>query len=116
MRGLRASMSASTRRLNAIAAERAPTIATTIQSSFRPIAGGGVAAFAKRQQRAGQGERQGENRVLELDHVERQPQAFQGHWREYCLILPFDYAVVQWGGTGGYCSCWKRSRCRTKVA
>ena len=33
VRGLRASISASTRRLNAMAAERAPTIASTIQSS-----------------------------------------------------------------------------------
>src|SRR5260370_12293022 len=35
VRGLRASISASIRRLNAMAAERAPTIATTIQASFR---------------------------------------------------------------------------------
>src|SRR5690242_8807695 len=35
VRGLAASYSASTRRLKAIAAERAPTIATTIQKSWR---------------------------------------------------------------------------------
>ena len=37
------------------------------------------AAFAESQQRPGQGERQGENRVLELDHFERQAQAFPEH-------------------------------------
>ncbi len=36
-------------------------------------------AFAKRQQRPGQRKGQRENRVLELDHVERQPKAFQEH-------------------------------------
>ena len=34
--------------------------------------GRGVAAVAEGQQRAGEGEGQGENRVLELDHVERE--------------------------------------------
>ena len=34
--------------------------------------GRGVAAVTERQQRAGKGEGQGENRVLELDHVERE--------------------------------------------
>ncbi len=34
VRGLRASISASSMRLKAMAAERAPTIATTIQTSF----------------------------------------------------------------------------------
>ena len=62
-----------------MAAERAPTIATTIQSSFPPMSGDGEAAFAERQQRAGQGEGQGEDRVLELDHVEREAQAFPEH-------------------------------------
>src|SRR5579885_18423 len=38
VRGLRASISASTSRLNAIAAERAPTMATQIQTSFQPTA------------------------------------------------------------------------------
>ena len=32
----------------------------------------GVAAVTERQERAGEGEGQGENRVLELDHVERE--------------------------------------------
>ena len=39
VRGLRASMSASITRLNAMAADRAPTIATTIHSSLRQILG-----------------------------------------------------------------------------
>ena len=90
MRGLRASMSASTRRLKAMAAERAPTIATTIQSSFRQRSGGAEAAFAKRQQRAGQGERQGEDRVLELDHVERQAEAVPEHRGSYLPFYRFD--------------------------
>ncbi len=80
VRGLRASISASTRRLNAMAADRAPTIATTIQSQFPAHARAGVKpAFAKRQQRPGQRERQREHRVLELDHFERQPETFQEH-------------------------------------
>ena len=62
-----------------MAAERAPTIATTIQASFPPEFGRGEAAFAERQQRAGEGEGQGENRVLELDHVEREAEAFPEH-------------------------------------
>ena len=46
---------------------------------FPPIPAARVAALAKGQQRPGQGERQGENRVLELDHFERQAEAFPDH-------------------------------------
>ena len=61
-----------------------------------------VAAFAERQQRPGEGEGQGEDRVLELDHVEREAQAFPEHRAlTYCLILPPYAAVLQWR-TGGY--------------
>ena len=35
--------------------------------------------LAECQQRAGEGERQGEDRVLELDHVEREAEAFPEH-------------------------------------
>jgi hypothetical protein len=77
VRGLRASISASTSRLNAIAADRAPTMAITIQSTIQPLCGRGKAAFAKRQQRAGQREGQREHRVLEADHFERQSRRFR---------------------------------------
>ena len=74
VRGLRASISASRIRLNAIAAERAPTIATTIQSSFWPNTARVQVTRPERQQRARERERQREHGVLELDHLQRQPQ------------------------------------------
>ena len=57
------SYSASTRRLNPIAALRAATIATTIQPTWVPRRG----LPARRQQRAGQRKRQREDRVAETD-------------------------------------------------
>src|SRR3712207_1648184 len=44
-----------------------------------PEIAGGETGLAKRQQRAGQREREREDRVLELDHVERHPEAFEDH-------------------------------------
>jgi len=44
-------------------------------------------AVAESQQSPGEGERQGEDRMLELDHFERQPEAFPGH-RGSNPILP----------------------------
>ena len=60
-----------------MAAERAPTIATTIQSRRQRQSGDIEIRVAPGQQRAGERERQREYRVLELDHVEREPEAFQ---------------------------------------
>jgi hypothetical protein len=66
---LAASIEASARRLNAIAADRAPTMATTIQ----PI------VFRQdspcRQLCAKQREWQRKERMLDLDHLERHAQA-----------------------------------------
>ncbi len=101
MRGFRASISASSTRLNAMATDRAPTIATTIQSSVQqPV--GGKPPVAPRQQGSGQREGQREHGVLELDHVERQAQAFQkmgvnfyftGRWSGH----PLPYATTPVG-------------------
>ena len=76
VRGLRASISASIRRLKAMAAERAPTMATTIQPIFDHAAGARSPDCANGQQRPGQRERQGKDGVLELDHLQREPDAF----------------------------------------
>ena len=70
-----------------MAAERAPTMATTIQSSFRHSPARAVAALAKSQQRAGERERQGEHGMLELDHFERQAQAFAASCGKLPTIL-----------------------------
>ena len=59
-----------------MAAERAPTIATTIQSSRQRQVGDIEIRVAPGQQRSGQRKRQRKYRVLELDHVERKPQPF----------------------------------------
>src|SRR5579872_6643212 len=48
----------------------------------------GVSAVPKRQQRARESERQGENRVLELDHVERELQTLQQHWGSTSILPP----------------------------
>jgi hypothetical protein len=45
------------------------------------------AAAAESQHGPGEGERQGEDRMLELDHFERQPETFPEH-RESSTILP----------------------------
>ena len=47
-----------------------------------------VAALAQGQQRAGQGERQGEDGVLELDHFERQAEAFPDHLERIPILPP----------------------------
>jgi hypothetical protein len=54
-------------------------MATTIQSSLRAIPVPPERHFAESQQRPGEGERQGEDRMLELDHFERQPETFPEH-------------------------------------
>ena len=69
-----------------MAADRAPTIATTIQASFTHSASHVEPAFADRQQRARQRERQREDRVLELDHLERQPDSFPEHKMAQALL------------------------------
>ncbi len=59
-----------------MAAERAPTIATTIQPIAGPGGGRVHVRLPDRQKGAGQGERQGEDGMLELDHFQREPEAF----------------------------------------
>ncbi len=76
-----------------MAAERAPTIATTIHSQLAPNPRRVEAALAQRQQRSGQREGQGEDRVLELDHVEREPKAFPDHAGIVPSILPLMAAI-----------------------
>ena len=51
-------------RLKAMAAERAPTIATTIQKICRPVGAPFAASTAR------EGKRQREQRMLDLDHLE----------------------------------------------
>ena len=77
VRGLRASISASSTRLNAIATERAATIATTIQTSFSARSFARESFIAPGEQRAGQRERQREDGMLELDHLERQQRVLE---------------------------------------
>ncbi len=71
VRGLRASMSASRTRLNAIATERAATMAMTMKRSFvrSPLAG--EVGLTPGEKGSGEREGEGEDGVLELDHVER---------------------------------------------
>src|ERR1019366_8625947 len=70
-----------------------------------------VAAVAKSQQRPGEGERQGENRMLELDHVEREAQAFPKHvgGQPSHFTVKRARATVTYGRTRA--QCWKPSRC-----
>src|ERR1019366_8971404 len=67
----------------------------------RPDSGRLVAPVAEPQQRPGERERQGENRVLELDHVEREAQAFGERVGHEPPILPSCAAVLGWG-VGGF--------------
>ena len=66
VRGLTASRSASAQRLKAMAELRASTMQATIQKSCRA-----AGPAPGREHRAGEGEGQGKDRVLPLDHFER---------------------------------------------
>ena len=81
VRGFSASWRASTSRLNPIAALRAATIATTIQShapADEPSAAYRSTGLVDRQQRAGQRERQRKDRMAEADERGVGAQAVQG--------------------------------------
>ena len=96
VRGFRASISASRMRLNAMAAERAPTMAITIQSSLPPNSRGVEWLSPESQQCSGERERQRKHRVLELDHLERQPQPLpKSHFR-YHLNSCVPFVMLSW--------------------
>ena len=93
VRGLRASMPASIRRLSAIARLRAPTIATVIQPS---VCGGGY--LARGENRPGVGVRQGEDGVLELD--ERHEAAGVDGGRGQCAVGRSSSSRRPWSSAG----------------
>ena len=72
VRGFRASKLRSAMRLNAIAADRAPTIATTIHKNLP-----GRRQSVGCEHRAQKSKRQRKKRVLDLDHFQRQAGVFE---------------------------------------
>ena len=82
VRGLRASIPASIRRLSAIASDRAPTIASVIQR--RSCALGDA---VDREERADVGERQREDRVLDLDEPREPRGSGAGAAWPSCLLV-----------------------------